>query len=78
MHDRDEPTVGEIVEEVTGLVTGLGVMLLPALIFAIPGLVLLLPLVLLALPLVVVGALLAPIYLVATRGRRRARARAAP
>jgi hypothetical protein len=75
MYANDEPTVGEIIEEVTGIVTGLGVMLLPVMIFAIPGLVLLLPLVLLALPLVLVAALLAPVYLVATRGRR-ARARA--
>ena len=71
MRDTETPSTGEMVEEVMGIVTGLGVMLLPALILAIPGLVLLLPLVLLALPAVLAGAIIAPVYLVATRARRR-------
>jgi hypothetical protein len=70
MHDSDAPTVGEIVEEVIGLVTGLGIMLLPAMILAIPGIVLLLPLALLALPFAAAGAVIAPVYLLVTRIRR--------
>jgi hypothetical protein len=52
----DTPTAGEMLGEVFDLVTGLGVMLLPALILAVPGLILLLPLALLALPLVILAA----------------------
>jgi hypothetical protein len=70
MHDSDTPTVGEIAEEVLGIVTGVGLILLPALPLAIPALVLLLPLALLALPLVLLGAVIAPVYFLATRRRR--------
>ena len=68
----DGPTAGEMVEEVVNIVTGLGIALLPTLVFALPGLVLLLPLVLLALPFVIAAAVLAPPYLLvrSVRGRR--------
>ena len=57
MSSQDElPTTGEMLSEVLDLMTGLGVMLLPALILAIPGLILLLPLALLALPLALLAA----------------------
>jgi hypothetical protein len=57
MSAQDElPTTGEMLSEVLDLVTGLGVMLLPALILAVPGLILLLPLALLALPLALLAA----------------------
>jgi hypothetical protein len=52
----DTPTAGEMLGEIFDLVTGLGVMLLPALLLAVPGLILLLPLALLALPLVILAA----------------------
>jgi hypothetical protein len=65
-HDEN-PTVGEMLSEVLDLLTGLGVMLLPALIFAIPGLILLLPLVVLAIP----PALLALPFLLYRALRRR-------
>jgi hypothetical protein len=57
MSSRDDlPTTGEMLSEILDLVTGLGVMLLPALILAIPGLILLVPLALLALPLAILAA----------------------
>ena len=57
MSSRDElPTTGEMLGEILDLVTGLGVMLLPALILAVPGLILLLPLALLAIPLAILAA----------------------
>ena len=57
MTRQDElPTTGDMLSEILDLITGLGVMLLPALILAVPGLVLLLPLALLALPLVLLAA----------------------
>ena len=67
------PTVGEMVEEVVNIVTGLGIALLPVLVFAVPGLVLLLPLLLLALPLAIAAAPLAAAYLLvrSIRGRPR-------
>jgi membrane protein implicated in regulation of membrane protease activity len=56
MTRQDElPTTGEMVSEILDLITGLGVMLLPALILAVPGLILLLPVALLALPLVILA-----------------------
>jgi hypothetical protein len=58
----DMPTAGEMLGEILDLVTGLGVMLLPALLLAIPGLILLLPLALLALPLVLLAAPLVLIH----------------
>jgi hypothetical protein len=69
--EKTEPSVGEMIEEVLNLVTGLGVMLLPVLILAVPALVLLAPLLLLALPLVLAGAVFAPVYLVIRVARRR-------
>jgi hypothetical protein len=78
-HDHaDGPTTGEMFEEVIGIVTGLGVMLLPLLVLAVPALVLLLPLVLLALPLVIGGALLVPPYLLVRSVRRRPRGSTSP
>jgi len=65
------PTGGEILEELLGLITGLGVMLMPVMLLAIPGIVLLLPLALLALPLAIVAAVLAPPYLLGRALRRR-------
>jgi hypothetical protein len=57
MTRQDElPTTGDMLSEILDLITGLGVMLLPALILAVPGLILLLPLALLALPLVILAA----------------------
>jgi hypothetical protein len=73
MSSRDElPTTGEMLGEILDLTTGLGVMLLPALILAVPGLILLLPLALLALPLLILAA---PIVLIhyARRWMRRPR-----
>jgi hypothetical protein len=71
-HDHaDGPTIGEMLEEVVGIATGLGVMLLPMLVLAVPALVLLLPLALLALPLMIGGALLVPPYLLVRAVRRR-------
>jgi hypothetical protein len=52
----DLPTTGEMLGEILDLLTGLGVMLLPALILAVPGLILLLPLALLAIPFVILAA----------------------
>jgi hypothetical protein len=63
----DSPTIPEMLGEVFDLLTGLGVLLLPLIIFAIPCLILLLPLALPAIPL----ALLAAPYL-AFRAVRRA------
>lgn len=71
-HDHaDGPTLGEMIEEVVGIATGLGVMLLPLLVLAVPALVLLLPLALLALPLMIGGALLVPPYLLLRHVRHR-------
>jgi hypothetical protein len=53
---NEEPTAGEMLAEVFDLVTGLGVMLMPALILAIPGLILLVPLALPAIPLAMLAA----------------------
>jgi uncharacterized membrane protein HdeD (DUF308 family) len=72
------PTGGEMLEEVVGIVTGLGVMLLPLLVLSVPALVLLLPLVVLGLPLVIGGALLVPPYLLVRSVRRRPRGSSAP
>ena len=56
MTRQDElPTTGDMLSEILDLVTGLGVMLLPALILAVPGLILLVPLLLLALPLAILA-----------------------
>jgi len=65
------PTVGEMVEEVVNIVTGLGIALLPLLVFAVPGAVLLVPVLLLALPLAIAAAALAAAYLLvrSIRGR---------
>jgi membrane protein implicated in regulation of membrane protease activity len=69
MSPRDEtPTTGEMLAEVFDLITGLGVMLLPALILAIPCFILLLPLLILPLPLVLLAA---PFVLVRMLWRRR-------
>ena len=77
MSSRDDtPTFGEMLEEILDLVTGAGVMLLPALLLAIPCLVLLLPLLLLPLPLIILAA---PFLLIRFLWRRRPSvARAAP
>jgi hypothetical protein len=57
MTRQDElPTTGDMLSEILDLITGLGVMLLPALILAVPGLILLVPLLLLALPLAILAA----------------------
>ena len=57
MTRQDElPTTGDMLSEILDLITGLGVMLLPALLLAVPGLILLLPLALLALPLALLAA----------------------
>ena len=56
MTRQDElPTTGEMVNEILDLLTGAGVMLLPALLLAVPGLILLVPLALLALPLAILA-----------------------
>ena len=81
----DLPTTGDMLSEILDLVTGLGVMLLPALILAVPGLILLLPLALLALPLALLAAPFLLIHYVrrwirrprAPRPARRRQARAA-
>ena len=72
----DTPTAGEMLGEIFDLVTGLGVMLLPALLLAIPGLILLLPLALLALPLVLLAAPFVLVHYLRRRlaGRERVRA----
>jgi hypothetical protein len=68
MADRsDGPTFGEMAEEIMNLVTGLGVMLLPALLLAIPALILLLPL---ALPLIPLALLALPVLLARAVWRR--------
>ena len=86
MTRQDElPDTGDMVSEVLDLITGLGVMLLPALILAVPGLILLLPLALLALPLALLAAPFVLIHYLRPRTpssrtavrRRRARAGAA-
>jgi hypothetical protein len=71
MHSDKTPTGGEMLEELLGLVTGLGVLLLPMILLAIPGIVLLLPLALLAIPPAIVAAILAPPYLLSRALRRR-------
>jgi hypothetical protein len=69
-HDEN-PTAGEMLEEILDLLAGLGVLLLPIILLAVPGLVLLLPLVLLAIPFALLAA---PVMLiVAIRRRRRSR-----
>jgi Flp pilus assembly protein TadB len=78
------PTLGEMLEELIDLSTGLGVVLLPLLVLAVPGIILfvVLPAILLlavAAPLAVVGAVIAvPPYLVARWLRRRRRRTANP
>jgi hypothetical protein len=68
MSSRDDrPTAGEMFAEVFDLLTGVGVLLLPLMIFAIPGLILLLPL---AVPAIQLAILAAP-YM-AFRAVRRA------
>jgi hypothetical protein len=68
MSSHDEtPTVGEMLSELLDLLTGLGILLLPLIIFAIPGLILLIPLVVLAIP----PALLALPFLLYRALRRR-------
>lgn len=52
----DTPTAGEMLSEILDLITGLGILLLPLIIFAVPALILLLPLALLGLPLVLLAA----------------------
>jgi len=63
----DGPTVGEMLEEVLDLFTGLGILLLPLVIMAIPCLILLLPLAVPLLPL----ALLAPPFAIARAAMRK-------
>ncbi len=71
MTSRDElPTTGEMLGEILDLLTGFGVMLLPALILAVPGLILLLPLALLAIPLAILAAPFLLIYYVRRLIRR--------
>jgi membrane protein implicated in regulation of membrane protease activity len=71
MTSRDElPTTGEMLGEILDLLTGLGVMLLPALILAVPGLILLVPLVLLAIPFAILAAPFLLIYYVRRLIRR--------
>ena len=67
----DRPTGGEMLEEILGLITGLGVMLMPALLLAIPSMVLLLPLAVPAIPLLLLAALLTPPYRLVHRLRHR-------
>ena len=72
MSRRDEmPTAGEMFAEIVDLLTGLGVMLLPALILAVPGLVLLLPLALLAIPFALLAAPFVLIHYVRRFAQRR-------
>jgi membrane protein implicated in regulation of membrane protease activity len=71
MTRQDElPDTGDMVSEVLDLITGLGVMLLPALILAVPGLILLVPLLLLALPLAILAAPLVLIHYIRRFMRR--------
>jgi hypothetical protein len=71
MRNDKTPTGGEMLEELLGLMTGLGVLLLPMLLLAVPGMILLVPLLLPAIPLAIVAALLAPPYLLVRALRRR-------
>jgi hypothetical protein len=67
MSRQDEnPTTGEMVNELLDLLTGFGVLTLPLMIMAIPALILLVPIALLAIPLV----LLAPPFLLIRAARR--------
>lgn len=69
MSPRDDaPSAGEMLSEVLDLTTGLGLMVLPLIIFAIPALVLLLPLAVLAVPFALLAV---PIVLVRAVTRRR-------
>jgi hypothetical protein len=63
------PALGAMLEEVTGLGSGLTVMLMPLLVTALPGVILflVLPVVLVAAALLVPPLLLAPPYLLARR-----------
>jgi membrane protein implicated in regulation of membrane protease activity len=56
----DTPTAGEMLSEILDLITGLGILLLPLIIFAVPALILLIPL---ALPLIPLAILAAPYLL---------------
>jgi hypothetical protein len=66
-HD-DNPTAGEMFNEVLDLLGGLGIVLLPLFPLALPALVLLLPLALLALPLAILAA---PVLAIVALRRRR-------
>jgi hypothetical protein len=68
--DHDTPTNGEMLTEILDLVTGLGILLLPLIIFAIPCLILLLPLALPAIPLAILAA---PYLLLRSARSRRGR-----
>ena len=71
----DNPTAGEMFNEVLDLLGGLGIVVLPLFPLALPAVVLLLPLALLALPLAILAA---PILaIVALRHRRLAKRTAA-
>jgi membrane protein implicated in regulation of membrane protease activity len=65
-HDEN-PTAGEMLEEILDLLAGLGVLLLPISLLAVPGLVLLLPLLLLAIPFALLAA---PVVLILALRRR--------
>jgi hypothetical protein len=63
------PTTDDALDEILGLVTGLGVLFLPLFLLAVPCLVLLLPLALPAIPLALAAA---PVVVFrAVRGRLR-------
>jgi Flp pilus assembly protein TadB len=76
-HDADTPTAGEIAGELSGLMGGLSVLLLPLSVITLPGLILFFvaPVVLLALvvavPLAIAAVIAAPPYLVVRAVRRR-------
>ena len=75
--DRERPTFGEMLQEISDLGVGLAIVLLPLFLTAVPGLVLffVLPAVLLALvlavPVIVVAAIATPPILIARAVRRR-------
>jgi hypothetical protein len=68
-HDEN-PTAGEMLEEILDLLAGLGVLLLPISLLAVPGLVLLLPLLLLAIPFALLAAPIVLILAIRRRPRR--------
>jgi hypothetical protein len=71
------PTGLEMLEDVLGLIGGLVVALLPALILAVPGIALLalvvIPLAIVAIPVVIAGAILAIPFRLVRSLRRRSR-----